>query len=183
MPEPRIAQAATVFTSDGPFRIIANAVAIIASGWADTDEQPLKYVSSQLLPTSIDNAPAVPNAVLTQAIAAVEAYYAGDPSQLAKVPVCQRSGPFREKLWNVMHTIPAGEQVSYAELAGMAGNPRAARAAGGACSHNSIPLFVPCHRVLTSAGTLGGFAYGLDLKKRLLDHETTFPVDRVRHIL
>jgi methylated-DNA-[protein]-cysteine S-methyltransferase len=67
--------------------------------------------------------------------------------------------------------IPYGETRTYTDLARAAGNERAVRAAGSACSRNPIPLIVPCHRVLRSDGSLGGYAGGLEMKERLLELE------------
>jgi methylated-DNA-[protein]-cysteine S-methyltransferase len=67
--------------------------------------------------------------------------------------------------------IPYGETRTYTDLARAAGNERAVRAAGSACSRNPIPLVVPCHRVLRSDGSLGGYAGGLEMKERLLELE------------
>ncbi len=67
--------------------------------------------------------------------------------------------------------IPYGEASSYTEVAGAAGSPRAVRAAGNALGSNPIPVVVPCHRVLRSDGSLGGYTGGLDRKKRLLELE------------
>ena len=67
--------------------------------------------------------------------------------------------------------IPYGETRTYTDLARGAGNERAVRAAGSACSRNPIPLVVPCHRVLRSDGSLGGYAGGLEMKEKLLDLE------------
>ena len=67
--------------------------------------------------------------------------------------------------------IPYGETRTYTDLARGAGNERAVRAAGSACSRNPIPLVVPCHRVLRSDGSLGGYAGGLEMKEKLLEME------------
>jgi methylated-DNA-[protein]-cysteine S-methyltransferase len=67
--------------------------------------------------------------------------------------------------------IPYGETRTYTDLARGAGNERAVRTAGSACSRNPIPLVVPCHRVLRSDGSLGGYAGGLGMKEKLLDLE------------
>ncbi len=67
--------------------------------------------------------------------------------------------------------IPYGETRTYTDLARAAGNERAVRAAGSACSRNPIPLVIPCHRVLRSDGSLGGYAGGLEMKQRLLEME------------
>ena len=70
-----------------------------------------------------------------------------------------------------MRQIPAGETWSYSELATRAGRPAAIRAAGQGCALNRVAPFVPCHRVLRSDGSLGGYAYGLATKRALLDFE------------
>ncbi len=71
--------------------------------------------------------------------------------------------------------IKPAETISYKELSQQIGRPRAARPVGGALSQNRIPLIIPCHRVIASNGSLGGFSApgGINMKKRLLKHETT----------
>ena len=71
----------------------------------------------------------------------------------------------------MMRSIPPGQTWTYAELAAKAGRPAAVRAAGQACARNLVAPFVPCHRVLRSDGTLGGYFFGSETKQRLLDHE------------
>ncbi len=71
-----------------------------------------------------------------------------------------------------MRSIPPGQTWSYARLAAEAGRPTAVRAAGSACARNLVAPFVPCHRVVRSDGSLGGYAYGLDIKRALLAHES-----------
>ncbi|MEL4162145.1 methylated-DNA--[protein]-cysteine S-methyltransferase, partial [Corynebacterium bovis] len=66
-------------------------------------------------------------------------------------------GGFRERAWRVLRHVPPGEPVTYAGFARMLGSSRAVRAAAGACASNAAALFVPCHRVLRSDGTVGGF--------------------------
>ena len=73
-----------------------------------------------------------------------------------------------QRLWDALRRIPAGEVRSYAELGG---DRRYARAAGTACARNPIALIVPCHRVVRTDGSLGGFGWGTDVKRWLLDHE------------
>jgi methylated-DNA-[protein]-cysteine S-methyltransferase len=67
--------------------------------------------------------------------------------------------------------IPVGEVLTYTEIAAKAGNPRASRAAGNALHHNPVAIIVPCHRILRSDGSLGGYGGGLDKKEWLLEHE------------
>lgn len=103
---------------------------------------------------------------------AVSAYAAGDPSALGAVAVAQPGSDYRQDVWAAMRRIPAGQTVSYAELAQMAGRPQAHRAAASACANNLVAFAVPCHRVIRSDGSLGGYLYyGTDTKRRLLARE------------
>ena len=79
--------------------------------------------------------------------------------------------PFQRKVLAVTARVPYGELITYAKVAHNAGNDRAYRAAAGAIGDNPIPIVVPCHRVVASDGTLGGYAGGLDAKRRLLKLE------------
>lgn len=78
---------------------------------------------------------------------------------------------FHRRVWTEAAKIPFGETLTYGDLAERAGNPRAARAVGSAMASNSLPILVPCHRVIGSNGRLGGFGGGLDMKRWLLKHE------------
>lgn len=102
---------------------------------------------------------------------AVTAWAAGEVDTLDAVPVRQPGGPFLQRAWEAMREIPAGDTRTYAEIAAKAGSPGAVRAAGQACARNRVAPFVPCHRVVRSDGTLGGYAYGVSVKARLLAHE------------
>jgi methylated-DNA-[protein]-cysteine S-methyltransferase len=86
---------------------------------------------------------------------------------------CSDAGPFEQRVWQACRRIPYGETLSYAELAERAGRPKAARAVGNAMRHNRFPFVVPCHRVVRSDGSLGGYAgrTGLAFKQNLLDME------------
>ena len=75
---------------------------------------------------------------------------------------------FRRRVWEMLLTIPAGTVWTYCELAWSINQPRAARAVGGACGANPIPLFIPCHRVVGANGTLTGFSGGMKWKIFLL---------------
>ncbi len=103
---------------------------------------------------------------------AVARYGAGEVDALDAVPVDQPGGPFQQRAWRAMRAIPPGGTATYAELAVAAGSPAAVRAAGSACARNLIAPFVPCHRVLRTGGSLGGYYYGLDVKRALLAHES-----------
>jgi methylated-DNA-[protein]-cysteine S-methyltransferase len=78
---------------------------------------------------------------------------------------------FEKRVWNVLKEIPYGETRSYKWLAERIGQPRAARAVGNALGKNPIPIIFPCHRIIESKGSLGGYTPGKDIKRRLLESE------------
>ena len=78
---------------------------------------------------------------------------------------------FQKKCWNALLSIPYGKICSYADIARQVGSPRSFRAVGQANHRNPIAIIVPCHRVITSSGTLGGYGGGLDVKRMLLQLE------------
>ncbi len=79
---------------------------------------------------------------------------------------------FQRQVWKALRAIPYGKTISYGELAGKIGNPKAVRAAGGANSKNPIPIVIPCHRVIGADGSLTGFGGGLETKVALLALES-----------
>jgi methylated-DNA-[protein]-cysteine S-methyltransferase len=102
--------------------------------------------------------------------AQLRAYFKGELKEF-DLPLAPMGTPFQLKVWQALRTIPYGELVSYKTLAEAIGNPKAARAVGGANGKNPIPIIVPCHRCIGSDGSLTGFGGGLDTKKRLIDLE------------
>ncbi len=82
-----------------------------------------------------------------------------------------RGTPFQKKVWSALTKIPYGRTRSYADIARTIGHPKAFRAVGNANGRNSIPLIIPCHRVIASNGGLGGFGHGIKVKRQLLDFE------------
>jgi O-6-methylguanine DNA methyltransferase len=108
---------------------------------------------------------------LPLALAELRAYFQGDLRTFSVPWVLPPSSPLRRVLWEALAAIPWGERRTYAELAASAGRPAAARAAGAACAHNPLALFVPCHRVVAAGGGLGGYGGGLWRKRWLLAHE------------
>ncbi|GIW42681.1 MAG: methylated-DNA--protein-cysteine methyltransferase [Candidatus Binatia bacterium] len=102
---------------------------------------------------------------------AVEAYFRGDLAAFDHLPLDPGGTVFLRKAWLLMRSIPAGSTLSYGELARELGLPRGARAVGLAARKNPLVLAVPCHRVVATDGSLGGYAAGLWRKKWLLEHE------------
>ncbi|SDH90717.1 methylated-DNA-[protein]-cysteine S-methyltransferase [Arthrobacter subterraneus] len=157
---------ATMSTPDGPFTVVERDGVVLASGWtADLAE-----VTGQIHPSL--RAESVQQVAGLGAITdAVCAYYDGDLAAIESVPVRQLSGPFRNHAWEVLRTVAPGRPVTYLEYARLAGHPAAVRAAAGACAFNAAALFVPCHRVIRTDGSLGGFRWGLEVKTNLLARE------------
>jgi len=104
--------------------------------------------------------------LLADVVAAVEA-----PARPHGLPLDVRGTAFQEAVWRELARIPPGETLSYAALAARAGRPGAARAAGSACGANHVAILIPCHRARRGDGSLGGYAYGLPIKKALLKRE------------
>ena len=83
---------------------------------------------------------------------------------------------FQKRVWSELLKIPYGRTKSYSDIAESIGNKNAQRAVGSACNKNPIMIIIPCHRVVSKNGTLGGFAYGNDIKKNLLKIEKDFKI-------
>jgi AraC family transcriptional regulator of adaptative response/methylated-DNA-[protein]-cysteine methyltransferase len=98
------------------------------------------------------------------------AFLAGD-AQLARVPVDVRGTVFQRRVWEHLRRIPSGETRSYGDIARAIGHPKAVRAVGSACGANPVALVVPCHRAVRTDGSLGGYAWGLERKRKLLEIE------------
>jgi methylated-DNA-[protein]-cysteine S-methyltransferase len=98
----------------------------------------------------------------------LDEYFAGRRSRFGLPLDFQLSRGFRRAVLSHLTEIGYGTTASYAAVAAAAGNPKAVRAAATACATNPLPLVVPCHRVVRSDGTIGGYAGGVDVKKALL---------------
>jgi AraC family transcriptional regulator, regulatory protein of adaptative response / methylated-DNA-[protein]-cysteine methyltransferase len=105
-------------------------------------------------------------ALAREVVASVES-----PDRDRSLPLDVRGTAFQEAVWAALRAIPPGETRTYTELAAIAGNPRAVRAAGSACGANPVAIAIPCHRAQRSDGTLGGYAYGLERKRVLRARE------------
>jgi methylated-DNA-[protein]-cysteine S-methyltransferase len=155
----------SVDTPVGPFTMLATDDAVLASGWTADVGALAPLVHRDLRPRTQPQR----RADLGPFTKAVLAYLDGDLSATEEVPVRQRSGEFLERAWATLRAVR--RPVTYTEFAVLAGRPAAVRAAAQACARNATALFVPCHRVLRLDGSLGGFRWGLPVKRWLLDHE------------
>ena len=160
--------ASTVSTRLGPFTIVADADAVLASGWTASVDELVALIHPTLRPVSV----AVRTELGPFTRAAVR-YHDGELQAIDDIAVRQASGDFLIQAWKVLREVRAGTPVTYRELAARAGRPAAVRGAASACARNVAALFVPCHRVLRTGGALGGFRYGVEIKRQLLAHEAT----------
>lgn len=111
-----------------------------------------------------------PNEVTQAAAQQLNAYFKGE-LQAFDLPLDAGGTAFQQEVWRALAAIPFGTTASYGEIAHQINRPKAARAVGAANGQNPIPIVVPCHRVIGATGQLTGFAYGVDRKSWLLNHE------------
>jgi AraC family transcriptional regulator of adaptative response/methylated-DNA-[protein]-cysteine methyltransferase len=107
---------------------------------------------------------------LDEWVQAFEAHLSGDAPR-PDLPLDLRGTAFQIRVWRFLLQVPEGGIVSYMELAAGIGAPHAVRAAASACAANRIAVLVPCHRVLRADGGLGGYRWGLERKRVLIDQE------------
>jgi methylated-DNA-[protein]-cysteine S-methyltransferase len=152
----------TMATPVGELALLVHDDALVAAGFTSVADQYARLRNAPRL-REVDD--------LGRFTAAMAAYFEGDVTAMNTLPVSQPGGPFRQAAWKVMREVEPGAVITYSELAERAGNPRAVRAAGSACSQNLVAPIVPCHRIVRTGGNLGGYYYGLDAKSWLLQHE------------
>ena len=99
--------------------------------------------------------------------ARILAFIEGETS-LARLPLDIRGTVFQRRVWDELRRIPRGETRTYAQIARAIGAPAAVRAVGSACGANPVALAVPCHRAVRTDGGMGGYAWGLQRKRKLL---------------
>lgn len=156
----------TIDTPDGAFTILVDdRQRVLSSGWTADVGEILGRLRPAARPTQVREGQ-------TDAAAAARAYYVGDDTAIDEVAVAQHGTEMQLAGWAALRRIAPGYPLSYSEFAAHLGQPSAVRAAASICARNAPALFVPCHRVLRSDGSLGGFAWGLDVKRRLLSRES-----------
>jgi AraC family transcriptional regulator of adaptative response/methylated-DNA-[protein]-cysteine methyltransferase len=153
---------AVVSTTLGPMLVAATDKGVCRLSFNEgREELEERFPNARLLEGGRDFA-----ALLQRVMDAVE-----HPGTGGDIPLDVRGTAFQERVWAELRRIPPGETRSYAEIAAAAGKPSAVRAAGSANGANNVAVLIPCHRVIRSDGTLGGYAYGLDIKRELLARE------------
>jgi AraC family transcriptional regulator of adaptative response/methylated-DNA-[protein]-cysteine methyltransferase len=124
-----------------------------------------EYPAAQTAPMAEPHPPA-----FDEWIAALCGHLAGREPRL-DLPLDIRATAFQMRVWTCLQSIPYGEVQSYGEVAAAIGQPKAVRAVARACATNTVALAIPCHRVIRGTGELGGYRWGLDRKRALLDLE------------
>lgn len=153
---------AVVETTLGPMLVAATAKGICRLSFnEDGSDLARRFPRARLVAGDADFA-----ALLADVVAAVEM-----PGQASHIPLDVAGTAFQERVWQELRRIPAGETRTYAEIAAAAGNAKAVRAAGSANGANNVAVLIPCHRVVRSDGSLGGYAYGPAIKQELLRRE------------
>jgi AraC family transcriptional regulator of adaptative response/methylated-DNA-[protein]-cysteine methyltransferase len=153
----------TTFDSPiGPMLIAATSKGICRLTFDDSEES-LKRLFPRATITKDDGGL---KELVEGALAAIER-----PAAAPDLPIDVAGTAFQEAVWRELRKIPLGETRSYAEIAAAIGQPKAVRAVGTANGDNHVAVLIPCHRVIRSDGTLGGYAGGLDRKRQLLDVE------------
>lgn len=165
-----VARTATISTQIGPFTVVVSDTpegpVVLASGWTDGPQDLLPVIAPSLRPLTTTDVRRIDS--ITDAAVA---YHEGDLTAIDDVAVQQKSGPFLTHAWEVLRLVKPGQPVTYKEFAERSGRPTAIRPAASACARNAVGLFVPCHRVLGSNGSSGGFRWGVRAKTWLLEHE------------
>ena len=110
------------------------------------------------------------NAPLQSIESELQSYFSGTLTQF-KTPYCILGSPFQQAVWETLAGISYGVTKSYAEQAASMGKPTAYRAVANANGANQLAIIIPCHRIIASDGSLGGYGGGLSIKQWLLDHE------------
>lgn len=155
----------TIDTPDGPFTILADDEGrVLASGWTSSAEAIVDRLPLRARPDVV-------HAGEVAAADAVRAYYDGDLHAIDDVEVAQTGTAMQLAGWRALRGIEPGHPLNYTGFAEALGQPSAVRAAASICARNAPALFVPCHRVVRTDGSLGGFAWGLGVKRSLLARE------------
>jgi len=111
-----------------------------------------------------------PSSGLAKWVRQIVALVEGDDAS-ADVPLDVQASAFQWKVWRELQKIPFGETRSYAEIAKAIGSPKAVRAVASACARNKVAVVIPCHRVVRQTGSLGGYRWGVERKRRLIAKE------------
>lgn len=150
----------------GSILVAATARGICAISLGEEPEGLLHELQRQFPQAELLGADAQFEALVAQVVALVE-----EPAQRHHLPLDIRGTAFQERVWQALRRVPAGEQLTYRELAERIGSPNAVRAVANACGQNRVAVAIPCHRVVRTDGSLSGYRWGVERKRTLLERE------------
>ncbi|MFC1835778.1 methylated-DNA--[protein]-cysteine S-methyltransferase [Thermodesulfobacteriota bacterium] len=140
-------------------------------GWLELVTSHIGVKSLSYVPEPTDPKTCTGSAVMDQLVSELDRYFNGESIRFS-VPLDLGEGTlFQRGVWEELCRIPYGETKSYRDVAVAIGNGKAVKAVGSANGRNPVPIVVPCHRVIRSDGSLGGYSSGIEMKKSLLELE------------
>ena len=154
-------------TSLGPILVAESDRGIVAVTLGDDAGALVRELQDRFPKASLIGGDGAFEARVAQVVGAVE-----KPGQGQDLPLDIRGTAFQQRVWNALRRVPAGETVTYAELAERIGDPKAVRAVAGACAANTLAVLIPCHRVIRTDGSLSGYRWGVERKRDLLARES-----------
>ncbi|KPQ28374.1 MAG: AraC family transcriptional regulator / methylated-DNA-[protein]-cysteine-methyltransferase [Marinobacter excellens HL-55] len=134
----------------------------------DNDEQLIALLQSHFPDQALEPAQPADSSRLARIASFID-----DRAGTLELPLAIAGSEFQRKTWQALQAIPPGKTISYSELAGRIGKPKAVRAVASACGANRLAVVIPCHRVVRADGGLGGYRWGLERKQALLSREAT----------
>ncbi len=150
----------------GAILVASSERGVCAISLGDDPEQLVYQLQDEFPNARIVGADSDYEAVVSRVVGFVDS-----PSEGFDLPLDIRGTAFQQRVWHALREIPAGATATYQEIAGKIGAPAATRAVAGACAANKLAVAIPCHRVVRTDGSLSGYRWGVDRKRRLLDRE------------
>jgi AraC family transcriptional regulator, regulatory protein of adaptative response / methylated-DNA-[protein]-cysteine methyltransferase len=157
-------------TQLGPLLMAATARGVCFAQFGSSEAALLEQLRKEFPKAELTESSKTHSPELDAWVRAFEAHIAGTAPR-PELPLDLRGTAFQVRVWKFLLGVPDGEVVSYGEVASRIGEPKAVRAAASACAANRIAVLVPCHRVLRGDGGLGGYRWGLERKRALIDGE------------
>jgi AraC family transcriptional regulator of adaptative response/methylated-DNA-[protein]-cysteine methyltransferase len=157
-------------TAMGPLLMAATARGVCFAQFGESEAALIAQLKSEFPDATHTPSRMTESRELDTWIAALAAHLAGDAPR-PELALDLRGSAFQMRVWRFLLQLPDGKVMSYAQLASGINAPRAVRAAASACAANRIAVLVPCHRVLRGDGGLGGYRWGLERKRTLIDRE------------
>jgi AraC family transcriptional regulator of adaptative response/methylated-DNA-[protein]-cysteine methyltransferase len=158
------------YTAMGPLLMAATARGVCSAQFGESEAALIAQLKSEFPDATLTPSGMAQSQELDAWIDALGVHIAGDAPR-PEIALDLRGTAFQMRIWRFLQQLSEGKVMSYAKLAAGIGAPRAVRAAASACAANRIAVLVPCHRVLRGDGGLGGYRWGLERKRNLIERE------------